>query len=90
MRVEATASELMEQAAGTTEVYLREGVAALDRQLGEGYAVRHPELLAAFMRVAAADFHSAQLNVAAQLLGEAVQALGRRLAEAVEDRGGGG
>lgn len=54
------------QAASTAEQYLLDAISSIDKHLGDGYAKRHPELIAAFMRSAAQDFHSTLLKAAAQ------------------------
>lgn len=50
----------------TAAEYLHKGVKALDGEFGEGYAARHPELLAAFMRTAALDFQTSVCAAVAQ------------------------
>lgn len=45
----------MRQGADTADLYLRRAVASIDDVLGEGYAAKHPELIAVFMQVAHAD-----------------------------------
>jgi hypothetical protein len=52
------ASQVMEQAWMTAETYLHDGVRCIDKEFGAGYAGRHPELLAAFMRTCAQDYHT--------------------------------
>ena len=53
-----SATQLMEQAAATADVYLYKGIKDIDAALGEGYAKEHPELLAGYMQAAAADFQA--------------------------------
>lgn len=53
----------MEQAVGTTSLYLRQAIAEIDQALGEGYAAKHPELIAGFMQAAASDYLAWQLGV---------------------------
>jgi hypothetical protein len=71
--VTASPTELMRQAGDTASEYMRAGIREIDHFFGEGYAAGHPELLAAFMQIAARDYHSAQLNVAAQILAEGLR-----------------
>jgi hypothetical protein len=52
------AMDLMRQAGSTADAYLGDGIECIDKRLGKGFAKEHPELLAAFMRTAAADFAS--------------------------------
>jgi hypothetical protein len=76
--VEITASPetLMRQASMTADEYLNKAVTAIDRVLGDGYAKQHPELIAEFMRTAAADFNTA-------ITAQAVQSAGSEIAEAI-------
>ncbi|KGK24271.1 hypothetical protein [Pseudomonas plecoglossicida] len=57
---------LMRQAGMTATDYMIDAVDAIDRQFGEGYAKKHPELVGAFIQTAAADFNAACLSVAIQ------------------------
>ena len=45
----------MRQGAMTAGYYLREAIGCINKALGEGYAAKHPELIAVFMQVAHAD-----------------------------------
>ncbi|AKH38221.1 hypothetical protein AAW31_11165 [Nitrosomonas communis] len=54
-----SASELVRQAGDTTETYLNRAVRAIDERLGDGYASKHPELVAAFMQICVQDFEIA-------------------------------
>jgi hypothetical protein len=79
-----SADELMKQAPWTMDLYLTEGIARIDRLLGEGYAKKNPDLLAAFMRGCTVDFATAMLSRAlgddiANVLGDIVGALERAL-----------
>lgn len=51
-----TADDAMRQAMMTAHDYLLNAIVDIDRLLGEGYAARHPGLIAAYMRVACDDF----------------------------------
>ena len=57
----ADATTLMRQAHQTACRYMIEATDAIDASFGEGYAKEHPDLIAAFMKTAAADFHTAIL-----------------------------
>jgi hypothetical protein len=57
-RVTADSTTLMRQAWMTAEDYLHYAIEGIDKYLGDGYAKRHPELIAAYMRTAAADFQA--------------------------------
>lgn len=69
--------DLLRQAPLTADQYMRHAAHLIDEQFGEGYAKKHPELVAAFMRVCAADFNSTTL---AKALGAGLD----RIASALE------
>jgi hypothetical protein len=49
----------MEQAGSTANVYLHEAIKSIDQAFDEdGYAKKHPELVGAFIRACALDFHA--------------------------------
>jgi hypothetical protein len=54
--ITADATMLMNQAGPTAAVYLRSAVDSIDREFGEGYARENPELVAAMVAAATADF----------------------------------
>jgi len=56
-----TAQELMRQAGMTANDYMSYAIERIDKQLGVGYARKHPELIGQFMRTAAQDFHTAMM-----------------------------
>jgi len=78
-RITASATVLMSQACGTSEVYLRAAVQAVDNVLGEGAAKQHPELVVAFMRACTDDFAASSFQVGAQFVEEGLN----RIAEAI-------
>jgi hypothetical protein len=47
---------MLRQAGMTAETYLIDGVAAIDKFFGKGFAKEHPELIGAFMQAAATDY----------------------------------
>lgn len=55
-KIELSAVELTNQAASAAAIYMQAAVHGIDEQFGNGYAKQHPELVAAFMQVAADDF----------------------------------
>ena len=57
--VTALPEALLEQASMKTKQYFLCAVRDIDREFGEGYAKAHPELLAAVLEVAAADYRTA-------------------------------
>jgi hypothetical protein len=60
-RITADATTLLRQASMTADEYLREAVTSIDRHLGEGYAAKHPALIAAMIQTAASDYNNALL-----------------------------
>lgn len=55
----ASSAEVMRQASMTANDYMLDAKAMIDAAFGTDYAYEHPELVAAFMRTAAQDFHTA-------------------------------
>ncbi|MBH2008066.1 MAG: hypothetical protein I8H71_00295 [Xanthomonadaceae bacterium] len=65
--------ELANQGAWTAGRHLREAIKTIDAAFEEpGYAKAHPELVAAFMRTAAADFSAVVLGNALISISEAL------------------
>ena len=60
----------------TADEYLASAIGHIDLQLGEGYAKRHPELIAAFMQTAAMDLGTAVIARAIELVTAAIKANG--------------
>ncbi|AZM96085.1 hypothetical protein [Vreelandella venusta] len=56
--IDADFNTLMRQAPQTAYTYLVDCSRYLDEHFGEGYAEKHPELLAAMIRASAQDFHT--------------------------------
>ncbi|WP_363348284.1 hypothetical protein [Methylocystis echinoides] len=52
----------------TAQSYMVDAVRAIDGKLGEGYAAKHPELVAAFMQTCASDFEQASKLFAAEYI----------------------
>ncbi len=76
--VTANFDTLMRQASSTASDYMRAAVDAIDKQFGTGYAKAHPELVAAFMQTAAADFSA---GLSSKTLGHALT----RITTAIDD-----
>lgn len=57
-QIDASFTTLFEQAKDTATSYLRAACREIDDELGEGYAKKHPELIAAFMHTAITDFNT--------------------------------
>ena len=56
------ATNAFEQAKITANSYMCSAAHAIDTNFGEGYAVEHPELIAAYMHAAAHDFRTVCLS----------------------------
>ena len=52
-------SELMKQSMMTANDYMNHAIIDIDKRCGDGYALVHPELIAAYMKTAAIDFATA-------------------------------
>ena len=53
------AETAMRQAPMTADYYMKEAVERIDRLMGDGYAKKHHELIAAFMNACVVDFDTA-------------------------------
>lgn len=62
MSITADYHTLMRQASMTAAEYMSEGADKIDAMFGDGYAKKHPELLAAFMTAAALDYGAAAIT----------------------------
>lgn len=56
--INASNETLSAQASISAKQYMIEAKEAIDAEFGSGYAKENPELVAAFMRTAAMDFHT--------------------------------
>lgn len=56
--ITASFLELLDQSQMTARDYLAGALEAIDDRLGDGYAAKHPQLIATYMEVAAADFRT--------------------------------
>lgn len=57
--ITASSDTLLRQASMTADEYMSRAIGYIDSALGEGYAKKHPELIAAFMQTSALDFGAA-------------------------------
>ena len=73
----SSADDAMRQATITVNYYMEKAVESIDEMFGRGYAEKHPELVAAFMRTAAQDFHTTIMKAAAEDITEAIQRVAR-------------
>jgi hypothetical protein len=55
----ADSTTLMFQASDTINEYLRKARMFIDKEFGEGYAAKNPDLVAAFIKASAYDFNTA-------------------------------
>lgn len=65
--------DAMRQAWKTAHEYMMWGKDQIDEMFGSGYAAKHPELLGAFMRTAAQDFHTVDMKAGLQDLRDVLQ-----------------
>lgn len=72
---------LVGQASGTAFDYMVEAKKNIDRTFGEGYAVKHPELVAAFMKTAGEDYNTAVLAIAVQEASDKIESALHAIAE---------
>ncbi|MEE5060485.1 hypothetical protein V2J93_16980 [Pseudomonas alliivorans] len=66
MPITADYTTLMDQASMTADSYMNTAKHKIDRTFGEGYAAKHPDLIAAFMNAACKDFNTAVYTIAIQ------------------------
>ena len=75
---EPSMETLIEQTSTTATQYLARAIEAIDLQLGRGYAMEHPQLIAAFMQTCAIDFVAGtlerELSYLANAVAEAIRA----------------
>lgn len=55
----ASPEELMRQAPLTTAFYLEKAVTLIDKQFGDGYAEKNPQLVGAFLQACSTDYLAA-------------------------------
>lgn len=72
-RITCDTTTLMRQAHITSSTYLSMAKSDIDSEFGHGYAMKHPELVVAFMNTAAMDFHSAMVRESAQDIAETIE-----------------
>lgn len=82
--ISADGATLLRQASMTAMEYFDKAVSHIDKSFGEGYAKKHPELVAAFMQVAASDLNYAGL---AKAQSECVEYLADKIEVAIESLG---
>jgi hypothetical protein len=83
-RISAGNDTLMRQAQGTADTYMRAAAEDIDAMLGNGYAAKHPELIAAYMQTAAIDLGTAIIARAIERVETAVEEAASTLYGAAE------
>ena len=78
-KITADAATLMRQGSMTAREYLGEAVRSINDAFGEGYAAKHPELVAAMVKCAASDANTAVTTSALQEIAEALGAIAQSL-----------
>jgi len=84
--VEADNYTLLQQAPMTAEQYMRHGAERIDATFGDGYAKKHPELVAAFMQTAAIDLGT---SIIARAIDNMKEVNTDAIARAIDDLGAG-
>lgn len=74
-KITSSAPDLMEHAVKTANDYMADAILMINKQLGNGYAQQHPELIGAFMQTAAQDFKTSTLCSVIQDLEQAIRDL---------------
>jgi hypothetical protein len=64
--VSANWTTLLNQAAYAPHLYMTQAKENIDKLFGEGYAKQNPQLVAAYIQVAATDFQTAAIAIASQ------------------------
>lgn len=72
LRIQCSATELMRQSSMTAEDYLNQAVRSINKTFGPGYAGKHPDLVAQFMRTASIDFMTGCISEAIYSIGDAL------------------
>jgi hypothetical protein len=78
--VTADPETLMRQAGTAAGIYLCDAIKFIDREFGEGYAAKHPDLVGKFMETCARDYAATSFDVA---LGSAASGMAETVAQAL-------
>lgn len=76
-RITAAFDEIHRQSMDSAETFMVRAKRKIDEEFGDGYAAAHPELVAAFMKVASEQF---AVNSSGKVFGSALD----RMADAIE------
>lgn len=71
--ISADADTLLRQAGATAETYLADAIRAIDNAFGDNFARDHPRIVAAFMKTAARDYHTAIMKAGLDNIAQAIQ-----------------
>jgi hypothetical protein len=77
-RVTAGFQTLFDQSKDSAESYLRRAKGDIDEMFGDGYAAKHPELVAAYMQTACRDFTASSMM---KVLGSALDNIAASIRE---------
>lgn len=79
--ITANFETLLHQGPMTAREYMREAIASIDDRFGDGFAEKHPELIAAFMQTAILDLQGAVL---AQQIREGIQEAANTISQGLQ------
>lgn len=82
-KISASYDTLLRQASMTAAEYLDRAIDNIDNALGEGYAKKHPELIAAMIKTAAKDYGDSTSGKIHQQTTEALVEATSKLAESL-------
>lgn len=74
-KITADWTKLQNDGASSAINYLNAAIEQIDKTFGEGYAKKHPELVAAFMKTAVMDYHANAIGKCIQQHTEAMEGL---------------
>ncbi len=85
-RITTAAGDLERQAPVRVSHYLGVAISAIDEQFGEiGYAKRHPDLVATFIKTAATDYATLAFTNAMEELGRSFENAAHTVSEVLSD-----
>ena len=77
-KISADFTTLHDQAKTTAQAYFRYAIESIDREFGEGYSKKHPDLVAGYMQAAATDYNT---NCLAKILQEGFEQVADKISE---------
>ena len=78
-------NEAMKQAGDTAAVYFKKAIRIIDKEFGDGYAKKNPNLVHSLVSAQAADFNSVCSNGATWEVAEKLQGISSALYEVSEN-----